>query len=494
MSEAATESPNLQVMYPVDGAVRVAALPRNVALLSAGRFVALVSQIPLLAMLVRVLGVSEYGYFALAMSIGSIGGAFMEGGLNHLTLREIAIYPRRTLFVLKAGVVTRLILGGLVTVVAVGLVWRHYPHILVVPVALALIAALLRIFLEFSCAFLNALGRIVWSAFGWALQGGSLLLACALAAWLGARSAGSMLLAWVLAAACVASFFFVLVLRDRSFGVADAPKESWLAFFRRSLPFAALPIVATLWSAADPILISLFKPAYQVGFYQAGQKLVLTLESFPFMASVAALPILSRVYHESGKDFGRWSSVYVRFMLLLAFPIALVLALFAPVIVRILYGQEFAMASQVLRILGLAVPFLMANWSLGTILTAIGHQATRSWILCAGIALQVGLNLLLLPRFEFVAAAWVALCVSALVALSMFCAVVVTCDKTQRFVAILWPCVAGLAMAVLALGLIGRGSLVAAGAGFLGYLIVLGVLRQFDPCEIRWVLRSLLDE
>ena len=111
---------------------------------------------------------------------------------------------------------------------------------------------------------------------------------------------------------------------------------------------------------------------------------------------------------------------------------AAVLWVVAPLAPLVL-GADFASAESAIRWLAL-VPLLQAIFYLGgDVLTGAGHQGVRSGIQLGAAALNIGLNLLLIPAYSWRGAAVATLATDAALALALW-AVVVRRARRTRYV------------------------------------------------------------
>jgi PST family polysaccharide transporter len=94
-------------------------------------------------------------------------------------------------------------------------------------------------------------------------------------------------------------------------------------------------------------------------------------------------------------------------------------ALFAVPIVRIVYTAGYDDSAEVLRVLYLSVPGLY----IATVATLVASSTLREkravLIMAAGVALNLALNLVAIPRYGALGAAWVTVISQTLVALGL---------------------------------------------------------------------------
>lgn len=201
-------------------------------------------------------------------------------------------------------------------------------------------------------------------------------------------------------------------------GVEHVDRElSW-----RSAAWLGLAVVfGQIFQTANILLLGAFSTAVQVGLYNASYKLIFLIMSLFYLATQAMFPSLAKL---ADRTSARNRVLQLAGLLfLLGAGINLPGQLLSGIIIRILYGEHFAEAAQLLRILLLTIPFHFACGFLGAVLTAWGmFRRTLAVTVVAALA-SVAVNLYLIPRFDALGASWamvISYCVYAGAALIAF--------------------------------------------------------------------------
>ena len=154
----------------------------------------------------------------------------------------------------------------------------------------------------------------------------------------------------------------------------------------------------------DQIMISKIAGSDELGIYSAAYKLVEQLLMIPAIISAVLLPqmALNRKNRELTKN--RLSMIYGTTMLA-SVGVAIPLMLMADPLIRLAFGAEFSAAGGVLFYLMLGVPFLfLANMS-GLYFTVFGQERQAFIRNVVGLAVNVALNLFMIPRYGAIGAA-----------------------------------------------------------------------------------------
>ena len=156
---------------------------------------------------------------------------------------------------------------------------------------------------------------------------------------------------------------------------------------------------------ADFIMLERMTDMRQVGLYAAAHKVTNLLESVPLMVMGTLYPVMSRYAREEPQ---RLRSLYKKSVLGLgavAIPMGIIVTLFSPLIVRLLFGIQFKAAERGLAILVWATVFLYLAITGGTLLISIGKERVSLVLTFLGAGLNIALNFVLIPTKGFVGGA-----------------------------------------------------------------------------------------
>ena len=168
-------------------------------------------------------------------------------------------------------------------------------------------------------------------------------------------------------------------------------------------------IVSVIYLKIDIVMIGSIAGTEQAGIYAAASRLSELWYVFPATLAARYYPDMIRA-HQQG-----WTPYYLklrRFALLffaMAFAIAVVMSLLSPWIVSLLFGDAFAGAVEVLRIHIWAGCFIFVRYLISQHLLITEQEPLSLLSHTVGAALNVGLNLWLIPTMGIVGAAWATL-------------------------------------------------------------------------------------
>jgi O-antigen/teichoic acid export membrane protein len=155
----------------------------------------------------------------------------------------------------------------------------------------------------------------------------------------------------------------------------------------------------------DAVLLGFLRGPAVVGWYNAAYKLILVGLSVAITYFTGLFPALSRLYVENLEEFRllvrRTNELWLGFVV----PLVVGGTFLADPVIRFLYGAAYANSAAPFRILVWSAALVILRWVYMDSLRATGHQALDLRGAMASASVNVGLNILLIPRFGMVGAA-----------------------------------------------------------------------------------------
>lgn len=204
----------------------------------------------------------------------------------------------------------------------------------------------------------------------------------------------------------ISGFFIIKRLGTRALVPTFASVET-KKLVMAAIPFALAALFVKTYSYIDSILISKFLDTTAVGIYSIAYKFTYAFQFLPLAFTAALYPAMSAVV---GKDPEGLERIFLRgmwYMAMLATPIVLGLWAIAPEVV-LLAGREYEGAAIVLQVLIFVLLPIFLDFPIGSLLNASGRQSTKTAIMGATMMINVVLNILLIPRFGILGAAYAA--------------------------------------------------------------------------------------
>jgi O-antigen/teichoic acid export membrane protein len=165
-----------------------------------------------------------------------------------------------------------------------------------------------------------------------------------------------------------------------------------------SFPFYLSQVANSVYAKIGISLLSILSNDTEVGWYSSAFNLAgLSLLVSPLVASVL-LPLLSRAASRSEARMLAIMSRSIRVILMIVLPVSLLLGLGAELWVRVLFGPSFAPATLSLRVLAPMFVLTYVAMVVGTCLVLLGRAWSVTVISFGALALNLVLNLVLVPR------------------------------------------------------------------------------------------------
>lgn len=219
----------------------------------------------------------------------------------------------------------------------------------------------------------------------------------------------------------------------------------WNTFLKESAPMGISAIVTFLYFKCDTILLSLMQNQHDVGIYGAAYKIIETLIFFPAMVVGLVFPLFSRYITTTPDLFNKITNIIIKIFTIILIPLIIITVLLAPEIIAIVGGSAFADAAPVLQVLIFALGFIFFGQLFTNILIAGSHQKKLMYILVAAAIINIMANLIFIPRFSYMGAAYISVVTESFVT---FCAIFLVIKKTpfrymsmRLFYAILAGCI-----------------------------------------------------
>ena len=443
-----TAEANEQAKARVGAALAPRAISSDIAVQLVGRFANLAIGIVVTALLARTLGNSGFGVWSTLLAISSLLGVIGNMGIEQVALRCAAAEPEREPQWLGALLVIRLLLSLLALALCIGTV------VLIAPSHEALIAGIVMML----CLLTGAVSSLrvafqlrVRNSYSIAAMTVQSVLWGAVVVWGYETGAGIVALAigFTVTTSFASLLQGALALRMTRVRFSEFRRHS-IELIRVGVPIAVGGALVIGYGQIDQVLVFKIAGSREAGFYGAAYRLFSQSSFVPVSVSTTVFALLAASFAADRERFRVLLQTSLELVLAAAIGAFALTAVYSSEIVSLLYGQGFSRAAAALPVL-MGAFVLVSLGYLQDLLVIISRQQKRFVIAAVlALALNVGLNVALIPRYGFMAAAWITV-------------------ATELFVvAARWVIVRSKLPARPALGRIPR--LVLAGAAFLAFL------------------------
>ena len=179
---------------------------------------------------------------------------------------------------------------------------------------------------------------------------------------------------------------------------------------RNSWSFGIFGILGIFYFMVDTQIISIYLGAEDVALYQSVFRIILILLVFSDIVSNVLLPYLSFKFYKN-ENVGDLASKLFLYLLIIGCSLFLAFTSFKIEILELLYTPEYQKATVLVLPFSIVVVLRTVCSLLGNILTISNKQVYRVITVGTSLLLSLILNLLLIPRYGILIAAWVSVLV-----------------------------------------------------------------------------------
>ncbi len=358
-------------------------------------------------LIARSLGVARFGIYGFAMAFTFVFSRIAQAGLNVLATRELARQEDPGQVLTNIYCLGAVMSGAaVVLLIGVGSVWRFDAETWGT-VALLGAANLLYVWSTFLNAVFRAEGQMKYE--GALAFARSVVFLGALALVIHVFGAEGRLL-WIAGSLLVTNAVLLLVgmriAHGRLVRPTGRPDGQMIAYLaREAWPMAVAVLLGVLYARLNIMLLKSHCPAKEVGQFSAAVRLSLNLGVIPMAIAGAWLPALSR-HRNDDLLFASYSDGMLRVLAIVGLPIGIGVTLMAHPVIRLLYGAAYQPSADVLQVAIWSSVLLFFSIGMKTMLEATHRQLRWTFALAAGALASVALNLLLIPRYGALGAAW----------------------------------------------------------------------------------------
>jgi len=168
---------------------------------------------------------------------------------------------------------------------------------------------------------------------------------------------------------------------------------------RMAWPFAAAGILARGYAQIDVVLLSKMSGLSAVGLYAVPSKIVFAFQFIPIALAAALYPAMSRAFVASREKLARIVHISMTYLMFLAIPLIVILLTMSPVIITYVFGEAYISSIILLQILSISMLFGFIDFPIGSLLNAVHKQHLQTASMFITLLTNLGLNLVLIPRY-----------------------------------------------------------------------------------------------
>jgi O-antigen/teichoic acid export membrane protein len=218
----------------------------------------------------------------------------------------------------------------------------------------------------------------------------SMLLAIAVAAFIYSWNLTTVCIAFLLVR-CIDYFISLIILSRQIRPRLIVSVQQSLTTVKKAWPFATTMLLFMIYNYSDSIMIYLFRPSKELGFYNVAYQLLEGSQIFPSSITGGLLPLLTINYIQHTEYASSLLEFSIEVMFYLAFPIVVFCSLYSTELISLLYGEEYLQSVIALRIIIWSIPVFF----LSTVARCAFYAAQREKLFAKIFGLSVIFNIII---------------------------------------------------------------------------------------------------
>ncbi len=381
----------------------------DVAIQVAGRLFNLGLGVAVTLIIVRLLGDTVFGQWSTILAVVQIAAYVADFGLEQVVVRQAATDSEHEAEWLGALVALRVVLGVpvfLVALVVLAIIATDHEMLVASTIVIAMSIVATPMFLRpvFQLRTRNdvpvaamTVQSVLWTA------GAAALFAAGVGADLVAVAA--LFAATTVIGALVVLIAGLRIIRPQLRHVRPQMRE----VLRVGVPIGIAGLLVTAYAKIDQVLVFVIVGARAAGLYGAAYRFLDQAQFLPTSVMTTLFPLMARAYTADREQMYRLIQVSIEVLLIGSLPVLAFMIGAGPEVMSFIFGESFAPAGTALAILMGSFVVISVGYVAGSLVLVVDEQRRFLRYAVVGLIVNLALNLTLLPRFHYVAAAWATL-------------------------------------------------------------------------------------
>ena len=270
----------------------------------------------------------------------------------------------------------------------------------------------------------------------------------------------------------------------------------WKKLIKATIPIAASIVLTLIYFKIDSIFLSIpainrnsVSPISDVGIYGIAYKILEGLIFFPAMFVGLIMPLLSASAFNDREKFKKIFQKTLDILFVFIVPLIIGILMLSTQIVVLIGGKDFSASAGALNILVIAIGLIFLGNLFGNSIIALDKQKIGAWIYFAGMIFNIVTNLIFIPKYQYLGAAWTTTATELLVTILMFVLIYKTIHYFPKFN--IWkPLIAGLIMAGFIYLFNGWNVILLVFSGLIVYLATLYLVKGIRKEEVQLLIKK----
>lgn len=369
-------------------------------------------------LIARYIGAEGTGKYFFALSFTTIFVIFVDMGFNNVLIREAAKMKDKMQRFFSTVISAKMlfaVLTYIATIVTINLM--GYPEQTRHLVYLSAVTMVFDSFHQSIYGTLRAIGDLRWEAMGIV---GSQVLTLSLGSYFLFFDFPLIFLILAFTIPSIINVIYSGTVLFLNYNIKFKPKfhkPTFVHLGKIAVPFALAAIFERVYSNVDTVILSKMAGNESVGWYSIPKKISNAFRFFPSALIAAVYPRFSEHFKNNKEKLSYLFERGMKYLLIIAFPIAVGIMILAPDIIVQIYTKEYLNSILPLRVLMVAMIFSFVGFLTGGMLNACEKQKTQTAIVGVTMVVNIILNLILIPEYGILGASIAALIGNAILAI-----------------------------------------------------------------------------
>jgi O-antigen/teichoic acid export membrane protein len=193
---------------------------------------------------------------------------------------------------------------------------------------------------------------------------------------------------------------FIILFTKAEYILPRFDLKFYIAVLKQCLPYALLILLMAMYLRIDTVLLGKLLPdgSEQTGIYAHSYRIVEILSNYGYLFAILLLPIFSRMIKQNESVD---QLVQLSYLLIItpAIVVSITCVFFRTEIIGLLYDEHIELSASVFGKIIFSFLGMCTTYIFGTLLTANGNLKVLNIIAAGGVAINIVLNLILIPKY-----------------------------------------------------------------------------------------------
>lgn len=354
-----------------------------------------------IVLITRYLGLTQYGILSTVIAYTSVTAVFLDLGLGTYTVREVSRDTTLSSKYLGNIILIKLILSMVIVPILILIMYfLGYNFLTLEVLFIIILQTVFNTLIIIFNSIVQANEKMEYTAIATILTNVVNIIGFLTAIYL---DGGLLPIASIYSISALLTLTYLII---TSYKIKIKPRfeidlNFWKKTIKGALPFWIIAVLATIYYSTDTIMLSLIKGDSAVGIYNASYKIINLLITVYGVYMTVIFPVMSKFYKSSKELLQITYERSVKYLLIIAVPLAVGITIYANDIMGLIYGSEFQLGSSVLMILAWSMVLLFINELTSNLLNASNKEITVTTRNSIAAVVNVIINLLLIPLYSY---------------------------------------------------------------------------------------------